>query len=307
MKKSMVWCFVAAMAVLAGGCGMAGAAEPMAGPSPELDDVPKELAVDLGGGVKLDLVLIPAGSFTMGDEKWATRACSQSDHYEAFLSGQVRGDTGAMGSGDGQQPEPLQGSEEPRGEVRWDDCQAFLISSMRRQVGRVASSYCLPRRNGNMPVERGARASFVLGTTRNNLANMHGTMRTRKQDASCGGEEAEHFWAVRHARERVGVVPGLVWWVRREAADDPRGPTTGSFRVNRGGSWSDVGGYCRSAYRDGFVPGCRAASWACVSPEFRQQAQPVQQAELNLSLARAPSNRRLRRNKLLLSNRQPHN
>ena len=76
MKKSMVWCSVVALSVLAGGCGLAGAPDPLARPSPEPDDVPKELAVDLGGGVKLEMVLIPAGSFTMGDDKGTTRSLS---------------------------------------------------------------------------------------------------------------------------------------------------------------------------------------------------------------------------------------
>ena len=35
---------------------------------------------------------------------------------------------------------------------------------------------------------------------------------------------------------------------------DPRGPTTGSFRVLRGGGWRDYGGYGRSAYRSSGTP-----------------------------------------------------
>jgi hypothetical protein len=44
MKTSLVWCFVAALAVLAGGHGVAGAAETMAGPSPEQQAAPQEQA-----------------------------------------------------------------------------------------------------------------------------------------------------------------------------------------------------------------------------------------------------------------------
>ena len=36
---------------------------------------------------------------------------------------------------------------------------------------------------------------------------------------------------------------------------DPRGPSSGSYRVRRGGSWGDSGGYLRSAYRNRSSPG----------------------------------------------------
>ncbi len=41
---------------------------------------------------------------------------------------------------------------------------------------------------------------------------------------------------------------------------DPRGPSSGSFRVDRGGSWSDNAQYCRAAYRSNVSPGDRSSA-----------------------------------------------
>ncbi|MBW2709650.1 MAG: formylglycine-generating enzyme family protein, partial [Deltaproteobacteria bacterium] len=38
---------------------------------------------------------------------------------------------------------------------------------------------------------------------------------------------------------------------------DPTGPTSGSYRVDRGGGWSNSAGYCRSAVRGWNEPGNR--------------------------------------------------
>jgi formylglycine-generating enzyme required for sulfatase activity/energy-coupling factor transporter ATP-binding protein EcfA2 len=39
-----------------------------------------------------------------------------------------------------------------------------------------------------------------------------------------------------------------------EKVTDPRGPSKGSYRVFRGGSWADSALYCRSAFRDDWLP-----------------------------------------------------
>ncbi len=44
---------------------------------------------------------------------------------------------------------------------------------------------------------------------------------------------------------------------QNDVTTDPVGPSTGSYRVIRGGNWSDVAGDCRSATRSGFSPGNR--------------------------------------------------
>jgi formylglycine-generating enzyme required for sulfatase activity len=42
----------------------------------ETKEPPKKLAVDLGGGVKMKLVLIPAGEFMMGGEESAAKTAA---------------------------------------------------------------------------------------------------------------------------------------------------------------------------------------------------------------------------------------
>jgi formylglycine-generating enzyme required for sulfatase activity len=44
---------------------------------------------------------------------------------------------------------------------------------------------------------------------------------------------------------------------------DPTGPENGQFRKMRGGSWNDIPGLCRSAFRDGLEPGVRYDFFGC--------------------------------------------
>ena len=43
-------------------------------------------------------------------------------------------------------------------------------------------------------------------------------------------------------------------------ATDPTGPSTGVYRVLRGGGWHINAEYCRSAYRSNYIPACRSIS-----------------------------------------------
>ena len=46
-------------------------------------------------------------------------------------------------------------------------------------------------------------------------------------------------------------------YYKNSPVDDPRGPSTGSYRVFRGGGWFSYARFCRSAFRLGYAPGDR--------------------------------------------------
>ena len=144
----------------------------------------KEIAVDLGGGVKLEMVLIPAGEFLMGspdsdkdavnDEKPQHRVRITKPFYLGkYLVTQEQWEA-VMGNN----PSNFKGPKNPVEQVSWDDCQEFL-DKLNEKVGRRDSSRCRPRRSGNMPAGRGARRAIASATTSRSWANMRGMARTR--------------------------------------------------------------------------------------------------------------------------------
>jgi len=110
---------------------------------------PKELTVDLGKGIKLELVLIPAGEFKMGspdsdkdafpDEKPQHRVRITKPFYLAkYLVTQEQWES-LMGNN----PSHFKGSKNPVEMVSWDDCQEFLGKLNKRQDNQ-AGKFQLP-------------------------------------------------------------------------------------------------------------------------------------------------------------------
>jgi formylglycine-generating enzyme required for sulfatase activity len=138
--------------------------------------------------------------------------------------------------------------------VRWDEASAFC------------------RKLGELPQEQAARAAYRLpteaeweyGCRSGTTTTWYGTVdeaALKEQawfDANGGGtthpvrQKTPNAWGLYDMH-------GNVWewcadWHDKDyyagsPSDDPKGPSSGSLRVYRGGSWGDGPGYCRSAYR----------------------------------------------------------
>ena len=139
------------------------------------------------------------------------KAGPQSHDQQALLHGQVRGHSGTMASRDGQQSEPFQGREEPRGPRELGGCPD-VHQEAQREVRRVRRDV-RPADRGSMGIRlpRGSINAIWFWRQRGRACRVWLVRgQRRRQDASGGRKEAERLGTVRHARQRLGVVRRLV-------------------------------------------------------------------------------------------------
>ena len=146
--------------------------------------------------------------------------------------------------------------------VSWEEVQVFIGRLNARSGG---GKYRLPT---EAEWEYAARAGTTTDTYAGNITQTYGNAPVLNgiawYDENSGlrthpvGQKAPNGWGLHD-------MLGNVWeWVGDWYGDypggavtDPAGPGSGSLRVLRGGSWSYIARYCRSANRTGDPPGSR--------------------------------------------------
>ena len=173
--------------------------------------------VDLGSGVKLEMVLIPAGEFMMGSPIGQRCRDNEKPQHRVritkpFYLGKYEVTQEQWEAVMGNNPSHFKGPKNPVEQVSWDDCQEFL-DKLNAKIGAQGGKFALPTEAQWEYACRAGKhdASSALATMRNNLASTPGTMRTQASKTHPVGEKKPNAWGlVRHARERMGVVRGLV-------------------------------------------------------------------------------------------------
>lgn len=227
------------------------------------DIPPKTLCLDLGEGVTMEFVLIPAGSFLMGGDENS----GDGDEYPAhkvtfsqpFYLGKCEVTQEQWTRLTGQNPSHFKGPKLPVETVSWNDCQKFL-TRLSQQTGCKAS----------LPTEAQWEYACRAGTT---SSWFHGISDQFAADYAWYGENSE---SKTHPVGQKKTNPwglhdmtGNVWewcadFYQKRAypageVTDPTGPTKGDTRITRGGAWGDHTGLLRSAARN------------CAGPEIANQ------------------------------------
>jgi len=229
-------------------------------------DAPKELAVHLGGGVKMDFVLIPAGEFMMGDESGDTNAKPVHKvkitkpfylgKYEVTV-GQFRqfADETKHANTQWRDAFPGQTDEHPVANVSWDDANEFLkwLSGKEGKVCRLPTEA-----EWEYACRAGTQTKYSFGDDEKDLGDYAwyeknadgGTHPVGRKKANRWGLYDMHGNALEWCQDWLDIE-----YYGKSPVDDPNcASNTVDNRVLRGGSWNRGAVFVGSAFREYMHP-----------------------------------------------------
>lgn len=234
-----------------------------------VDVIPSAPAADNGeprrtiivGNVQFTMIRVDGGTFLMGgtSEQGSDADSDEKPAHQVTLSSYYIGETEVTQelwrAVMGKKPSNFKGDRLPVESVSWRDCQSF-IEKLNRQTGLrfrlpTEAEWEYAARGGNK--SRGYKYSGS-----NNIGDV----------AWYDGNSSSSTHDVKTKQpNELGLydMSGNVWewcqdWYDSYSAgsqQNPTGASSGSLRVNRGGSWYFNAGYCRVSFRFNLAPGFR--------------------------------------------------
>ena len=208
-----------------------------------------ESKIDLGKGVKLEMVLIPAGKFMMGSPVSETGRRDIETQHEVtltkpFYMGKYEVTQEQWQVIMGSNPSEKKGVKWPVGNVSWNDCQDFI----RKLNAKTNGGY-------RLPTEAEWEYACRAGT---NTAYSFGDSLTLG-DANYGpGGKSVAVGSYKPNGFGLYDMHGYVWeWCEdwyssypTQGVIDPMGPATGTYRALRGGGFNNNKLSARSSGRN---------------------------------------------------------
>ncbi|MGD0092185.1 MAG: SUMF1/EgtB/PvdO family nonheme iron enzyme, partial [Planctomycetota bacterium] len=229
------------------------------------------LSLDLGQGVKMELVLIPDGNFMMGSPVTERGHGTDEMQHEvtiskAFYMGRYNVTQEQYERVMGTNPANYKGPNNPVEMVSWYDAQQFCKQLRARlphtltfpHRGKMEWTFQLPTEaQWEYACRAGTKTRFYSGDDDGDLDSVGWYRSNSDSKTHPAGEKKPNVWGLYDMH-------GNVWeWVQDYYSDkyyaespqfDPEGPATGAARVLRGGGWNGDPDYCRAARRHGVCP-----------------------------------------------------
>jgi formylglycine-generating enzyme required for sulfatase activity/tRNA A-37 threonylcarbamoyl transferase component Bud32 len=220
-------------------------------------------------GVKLEMKAVPAGSFLMGSPASEVQRDDDEGQHRVTVSAFAIGKheiTQAQWQavmGNNNNPSNFKGANRPVENVSWNDAKEFC-QKLSQLTGKA---YRLPTEaEWEYAARAGTTTPFAFGSSLSSTqANFDGNY--PYGGAAKGVYRAQTTEVGSFAANAFGLfdMHGNVWeWCQdwygpygTGAQNNPTGPTTGEYRVLRGGSWYSNSWNCRAAYRKWNAPGDR--------------------------------------------------
>jgi formylglycine-generating enzyme required for sulfatase activity len=209
----------------------------------------------------MEFVLIVAGEFLMGsndfdDEKPVHRVRISKNFYLGKYEVTQAQWQAVMGAN----PSRFKGETLPVEQVSWGDTQEFIKRLNAKEGG---TKYRLPREaEWEYATRAGTTTAYSFGDNASQLGEYAWFTTNSGGTTHPVGQKKSNPWGLYDMH-------GNVWewvhdWYNKDTyksptstAVDPQGPSAGSYRVLRGGSWNLNASYCRSANRYLNAPGHR--------------------------------------------------
>jgi formylglycine-generating enzyme required for sulfatase activity len=211
--------------------------------------------LDLGGGVKLNLVLIPAGNFMMGSTPedaggWKFFECPQRGVTltKPFYMGVFEVTQAQYEAVMGANPSQFKGVDLPVEKVSWDDAAEFC-KKLSEKTGRTVR--LATEAEWEYACRAGSQARFSFGDDEEPLPDHAWYRENSGEKTHPVGQKRPNAWGLYDMHGNVGEwVSDWLGSYRKAATTDPTGPATGGRRVLRGGSYRAKPAHFRSAFRN---------------------------------------------------------